>query len=254
MIYGLYLSASGVLSNSYRQDVIANNLANSQTVGFKRSLAMMQARRAEAGEQGQPQLTDPTLENMGGGLLQLPSFVDQTAGPIEPTGNNLDVAINGKGYFVVQAGDQTKLTRNGQFMVDRAGYLILADGTGNRVLDKQLKPIQLGNVPQSLLSVKIDGTITSSGEPLAQLGFFDVPTPAALRQNGGTLLTYPDMKKLKPASGTLQSGFTESSNVDPTTELTQLIDAERQLEANANMIRIQDQTLSRAVNDVGKIS
>ena len=80
-----------------------------------------------------------------------------------------------------------------------------------------------------------------------------MPQPQQLVKHGGTLLSYPTPKSLLPAGGTLRSGFIERSNVDPTIELTQLMDAQRQLEANANMIRYQDQTLGKLVNEVGKI-
>lgn len=253
MIYGMYLSATGVMTNSHRQDVISNNLANAQTTGFKRSLALFQQRAPESSALGQSQASDPMLDNIGGGLLLSPTYVDRSQGTFESGTGNLDVAIHGNGFFAVKSGDQTRLTRNGAFLVDRAGYLVMADSVGNRVLDKQGQPIQLGNAAHSPLTIGPDGTISANEKPVAQIGVVDVPDPKLLQQNGGTLLNYPDMKKLKPADGTLASGFIESSNVDPTTELTQLINAQRELEANANMIRFQDQSLSRLVNEVGKV-
>ncbi len=254
MIYGLYLSATGVLTSSHRQDVIANNLANSETVGFKRSLAIFQQRRTEAQALGRPGASDRMLENIGGGTLVSPTHVDRTQGDLEETGSNLDLAIQGEGYFAVKAGDTTRLTRNGRFLVGRDGGLVLADSAGHRLLDEKGKPIELPQIPASQITIGRDGTISARGQAVARLGLFDVPDKAQLAQQGGTLLRYSgDTKKLAPASGTLQSGFLERSNVDPTTELTQLISAQRQLEANANMIRYQDQTLGRLVNDVGKI-
>ncbi|HEY1628601.1 MAG TPA: flagellar hook basal-body protein [Tepidisphaeraceae bacterium] len=254
MIYGLYLSATGVLTNSHRQDVIANNLANAQTVGFKRNLALLQQRATEAQSSGEFDKSDPMLESIGGGLLLAPTSVDRTEGALEMTHSNLDVAIHGSGYFTVQDGNQTMLTRNGQFMTDRDGTLMLADGSGHQVLNADGKQIQLKDVPESQVNIDKDGTISANGQIVDRLGLVDVPNETLLTQRGGTLLSYPNMKDLAPASGTLQSGFVEQSNVDPTIELTQLIDAQRQLEANANMIRMQDQTLAEAVTDLGKIS
>jgi flagellar basal-body rod protein FlgF len=254
MIYGLYLSATGVLTSSHRQDVIANNLANAQTVGFKRNLALMQQRRTEAQSGGGFEKSDPMLESMGGGLLLAPTSVDRSEGALEMTNSNLDVAIYGPGFFTVQDGNETRLTRNGQFMTDRNGTLILSDGSGHQVLDADGKQIQLKDVPAAQVSIDKDGTISANGEIVDRLGLVDVPDEAQLTQRGGTLMSYPNMGQLTPATGTLQSGFVEQSNVDPTTELTQLIDAQRQLEANANMIHMQDQTLAEAVTDVGKIS
>ena len=111
MNYGLYLSATGVLANTYRQDVIANNLANAETVGFKRHLATFQQRPVESHFQGRPDLSDPTLDNIGGGFLVAPTQVDTSQGEFEPTGNNLDAAIFGNGFFAVQNKGKTQLTR-----------------------------------------------------------------------------------------------------------------------------------------------
>jgi flagellar basal body rod protein FlgG len=257
--YGLYLSATGVLTNSYRQDVIANNLANSQTVGFKRSLALFQQRRTEAQTLGQTNITDttdPTLEQIGGGLILAPTHVDHSQGLLEKTEMNLDVAIHGRGFFAVNDGKgQQRLTRNGRFMVDGQGSLILADGSKHRVLDDRMQPIEIGPVPASAIEIESDGTLMIGGEARGRVGLFDVPDQKLLTLRGQNLLGYPDMKKLTAATaGTIQRGFVENSNVDPMTEMTQLINAHRLLEANANMIRYQDQTLAKLVNEVGKIA
>src|SRR5258706_4424195 len=99
MLYGLYLSASGVQTNSYRQDVIANNIANSETVGFKRDLALFQERRTELKESGaSPMRSNAMLEALGGGVLASPTSMDRAQGEMDRTGRNLDVAIRGEGY------------------------------------------------------------------------------------------------------------------------------------------------------------
>src|SRR6202167_1219493 len=118
MIYGLYLSASGVLTNSYRQDVIANNIANSETVGFKKDLALLQQRPTAAQELGRYDQTNSLLEPIGGGLLAANTVVDSSPGEIESTGNNLDVALQGKGFLAVSHNGQTHLTRNGQMILN----------------------------------------------------------------------------------------------------------------------------------------
>jgi flagellar basal body rod protein FlgG len=251
--YGLYLSATGVLTNAYRQDVIANNLANSETIGFKRNFAIFHERLAEAVVSRQPGASDPLLDPIGGGLLISPTAVDLSQGELEFTGRDLDVAIQGKGYFAVLDGKQKRLTRDGRFMLDRQGNLVLANGTGQRILDEKGKPITID--PSLGLSLRIDehGQISSNRQFLGRVGMVDVPDPKLLVKVGGTLLRFPDNTSLHPANATTRSQFLERSNVDPILELTQLIDTQRQLEANANMIRYQDQTMGRLVNDAGKI-
>src|SRR5689334_23249319 len=116
MLYGLYLSAAGVMTSSYRQDVIANNIANSETVGFKRDLALFQQRRTAMQEMGlSPSRSNALMEALGGGVFASPTLLDRTQGDLEQTGSPLDVAINGQGYYKVSHGDQTALTRDGRF-------------------------------------------------------------------------------------------------------------------------------------------
>jgi len=254
MLYGFYQSAAGIQSSSYRQDVIANNLANSETAGFKRDIALFDQRLTEAQKRGggPGALTNPLLENLGGGLLAHPTHVDTSQGDLEPTANPLDVAIEGRGFFQVQNAKGEKfLTRDGQFSTDRAGNLILANTDGDRVLDAQGHPIQLplGAGPVQFAR---DGTISTNSKPRARVGLFDVEDLSALKKQGETLLSF-DNQTLKPAAGVFRPEYIERSNVDPTTELAELMDTQRQLEANANMIRYQDQTLGRLVNEVGKI-
>lgn len=256
MIYGLYLSATGVVTNAYRQDVIANNLANSETVGFKKDLALFnqrlteaQHRRIAAGGRFNP--SNPLLEKIGGGLLAHPTLIDNSQGELEPTGGALDVAIEGQGYFAVDAGGETRLTRNGQFSVDETGHLILSNARGEQVLDADKRPIRLA--PGGNVWVGKDGTITQNSLPVGRIGVFDVADRSRLLKTGGALLTAGE-QELRPAAGaTLHNESVERANVDPATELAALMDTQRQLEANANMIRYQDQTLAKLVNEVGKI-
>jgi flagellar basal body rod protein FlgG len=253
MIYGLYLSASGVMTNSYRQDVIANNLANAETVGFKRDLAVFQERRTALKEGGHANnWSDPILEGLGGGILAAPTLVDTQQGDLEQTGNPLDVAVQGSGYFAVNDGKEKHLTRDGRFMINRQGDLILSTARGNHVLDDKGNPIHLNG--EGPITITSDGSIRQGAQAVAKIGLFDVPDPSKFTKQGGNMLIYPDPTQLKVATGSIRSEVQERSNVDPTIELAQLMDTQRQLEANANMIKYQDTMLQRLVNDVGKIS
>ena len=254
MIYGLYLSASGVLTNSYRQDVIANNIANAETVGFRRDLALFQERLTEA-QAGRFRggVTNDLLEPLGGGLFAAPTLIDARQGEIERTGNNLDIAIEGAGYFLVDDSGTQRLTRNGGLMIDRAGNLILAH-SGQKILDDRRKPIVLNGALSSQTEIADDGQITQAGQPAGRIGVFDVPDPVQLTKRGRMLLDHPSVATLPAAKSSLiHGGSIERANLEPTTELAILMDAQRQLEANANMIRYQDQTLGKLVNEVGKI-
>jgi flagellar basal-body rod protein FlgF len=251
MIYGLYLSASGVLTNSFRQDVIANNIANSETVGFKKDLTMLQQRPTEAQQTGKFSETDPLLEPIGGGFLASRAAVDSMPGDIEATGNNFDIALQGAGFLAVSSQGQTHLTRNGQMILDSAGRMVLSSDPSQVVLDDKQKPIVLDRTIPATFS--LDGTITQNDKAVAKLGLFNLSDASQIHKVGGTLLGYPDGSKLVEAQPNVHSGYIERSNVDPSTELTELMDTQRQLEANANMIHIQDETLDKLVNDVGRV-
>ena len=256
MIYGLYLSATGVMTNAYRQDVIANNIANSETVGFKKDLALFDQRLTEAQQRrlaasGPLSPSNALLEKLGGGLLVHPTTIDIAQGELEPTGSPLDVAIEGDGYFAVNSGGQTRLTRNGQFAVDSTGHLILSNARGEQVLDVEKRPVQLE--PGGDVWVGKDGTITQRGRPVARVGVFDVADRSKLAKQGGALISYGEQDLTAAMTATLHNESVERANLDPATELAALMDTQRQLEANANMIRYQDQTLSKLVNEVGKI-
>jgi flagellar basal body rod protein FlgG len=253
MIYGLYLSASGVLTNSYRQDVIANNIANSETVGFKKDLALLQQRPTAAQETGKYSETNPLLEPIGGGLLAASTVVDPSPGEVEPTGNKLDIALQGRGFLAVAKNGQTHLTRNGQMVINRSGQLALSNDPTQTLLDARQKTINLDM--QYPATISADGTISQNGKVVDRLGLFNVADPTQLTKEGNTLLGLPATGgALQPATPSVRSGFIERSNVDPAIELTELMDTQRQLEANANMMHIQDETLDKLVNDVGRVS
>jgi flagellar basal-body rod protein FlgF len=251
MIYGLYLSATGIMTSSYKQDVIANNLANSETTGFKRDLPDFRQRLTAAQERRSPgSWSDPLLEGMGGGLLIQPNHSDFAQGDMKQTGSPLDVAIQGEGFFKVDDHGKPLLTRDGRFMVNHDGLLVLTGG--QKVLDSKNQPIQLST--DSPVSIQGDGQITQGGQTAAKLGVFDVPDKRALTKVGNDLLTFPKAMDLTASNSALHSEYLEQSNVDSTTEMAELMDTQRQLEANANMIHTQDSTLQLLVNNVGKIT
>jgi flagellar basal-body rod protein FlgF len=254
MIYGLYLSATGVISSAYRQDMIANNLANSQTVGFKRDLATFYQRPTADHEEATPLgLSNQMLDHIGGGALASPTMMDTAEGPLETTGNPLDMAIDGNGYFTVADSDGTqRLTRDGRFHLDNAGHLTLRTAAANPVLDSQGNPITLD--PTLPAEFSRTGEITQGGQVVGRLGFVDVADTSQLKKQGGQLISYSADATLNPANGAIVSGALEDSNVDPATELSQLMQTQRELEANANMIHYQDETLGDLVNTVGKVS
>lgn len=246
MIYGLWQNATGMSNALAQQDVISNNLANADTVGFKRLITSF----AERQRPGGPGVDDGTLEGMTGGRWMLPTTVDRSMGSLEQTSNPLDVALHGEGFLVVRDGAQTCLTRDGRLAMNQQGQLTLAAQPDVLVMDEEDQPIELGTRAASSLRIDEDGMVRD-GVTSEALGKIRLAEAATVRPTGEGLFEF-DGPLTPAAETTVAGGFVEQSNVEATRELTRLIEINRLLEANANMIRYQDESLGRLI-EAGKI-
>ncbi len=254
MNYGLSLSAAGVLTSMHRQDVAAHNLANATTVGFKRDLAAMRQRDVASVESASGgDAAQAMLDRLGGGLFVQPSRIDTTSGPLNSTGNDLDLAIRGTGAFTVASpdGKQTYVTRDGRFSVSPDGRLTNVDGRS--VLSAEGQPITLST--SAPVQVDSQGGVHQNNKIVGQLGVIDVGDGSELRHAGGSLYTAPHaVAANKPAAGTVVQGQLEQSNVDPVHEMMEMLDSSRDVNTSANMIHYQDLLMDRAVNTLGRVA
>ncbi len=259
MLVGLYMSAAGLQAQEYRQTITANNLANSQTTGFKRDLAMVQARQNAFRED--PSMASyrfpapPALLNQGGGVSVLPSIMEMSQGMLQQTGNKTDLALEGQGFFTIQGATagQQQLTRDGRFLINNDGTLVTAN-TGRPVLDASGQKITLN--PQLPVFVSSNGQITQTtdGSAGVQLGIVELTDPSKLQKLGGNALAATDPAALTPAKSTIvRQGSLEASSVDPITEMINMMEGQRVFEANAKMISMQDQTLTE-LNTIGRVA
>jgi len=223
MLPGLYSAAAGMLSRLDQQDVIANNLANVNTAGFKRTAAgfssfSTQLRGAEAGI---PQCAIPFMT----------AYQDERQGVIQDTGVPTNLALDGPGFFVVQTetGPPQRI-RGGNFRLDSAGYLV--NGDGFPVLG-QRGPIQVSGTDWSVDS---EGNVHSSGAVVDKLR---IETGAASGASEPT----------RVAAGSL-----EASNVNVIEEMVSMIAAMRAYETCQRVIQAFDQTLDKAINQMGRIA
>jgi flagellar basal-body rod protein FlgF len=255
MPYGLYLSADGANVQSKRLEVLSNNLANVDTNGFKRQLAIFQARASEAQKLGLDAPGSMTINDLSGGVGFRGTMTDFSVGPFKHTGDSNDVAIAGDGFFRVSKDGQTFLTRSGSLQFNSAGEMLTQEG--HKVLDDGGVPIRV--TPNGgPVEIGTDGGVSQFDEAgvrlsVSQIGIVQVESPQQLVREGENLYTLPaDARSalVPPALRRLQVGFLEASTVNPTSEMTTLIEASRALEANVNMIRNHDQTLGTLVNRV----
>lgn len=243
----------------YRQDVLANNLANMDTPGYKPDIPSTRPRAAVREEDGLPFLpSNKLLERLGAGALLNPNLVNHSSGGIKDTGNPLDVAIQGNGYFSVResagtTGDRVKLTRDGRFLRNSAGDLVQA-ASGLPVLDTQGRTIRLKGEGQ--LRIDADGTIRQGGASIARLSVVDVADAAQLAKQGHALFGAPatQLENAKQSGATLKQGAYEDSGVDEVKTIMQITNTGREVDANISMIQQHDRMLDRAINMLGRVS
>ena len=257
MNYGLYLSASGALTHLERQNVIANNLANASTVGFKPDLVYTRQRLPERLEGNVAIGPQRMLEMLGGGLAPHGNLISGAQGSLTKTGRDLDLAIEGKGYLLVRegTGDETlRFTRDGRLTLNRAGELVMVVN-GLSVLDDNDQPIRLDRALP--VEVRENGDVIQGDQVRARLQLAVPRSDRALVKVGGNLLRLrdgigPDQRA--PAEGRLRQGHLESSAVDPIKTLMSLTAAAKAVMANAKMMQFHDHIIGQAVNTLGRVA
>jgi flagellar basal-body rod protein FlgF len=224
---GLYIAASGMLTEQVRQDLIAHDLANASTPGYK-------AERVTTESFGEMLLRDTrsgqSVGSLGRGARIESQTTDLTPGPLRVTGEPLDFAVEGTGFFSVNTADGVRYTRDGQFQVAANGTLVTA--AGDAVLGPDGQTIAVGD----------DGTVAASAIGVTQL---DAP-----RREGDNLYSGTAGAG---AAGTVRGGTLESSAVDPITTMVDMLGSLRAFEAGQRVITTIDSTLQKATNQVGSI-
>jgi len=256
MIRGIYTSGSGMLAESLRTDVIANNLANADTVGYKKDVAVSKDFRSLLIRRINDGQDQPVIGSLGTGAMVDEVATNHTTGSMRPTGNNLDLAIEGSGFFAIQTPNGVRYTRNGSFTLSAQGDLVTHDG--NRVLGTG-GPINLANAKQ--LSVADDGRImiredVQGGAADTEAGTLQIVSFADERQlvkEGSTLFKANPGAQQAPATVLVRSGSLEQSNVNVVTEMVNMISGYRAYEFNSKAVQAHDELLDKAVNDVGKV-
>jgi flagellar basal-body rod protein FlgG len=260
MIRSLYTSATGMTAQQLNMDVIANNLANVNTTGFKRSRAdfqdLLYQNSLAAGTAATQGAQVPTGIQVGLGTRAASVERVTTQGDFHQTDNPLDVVIEGEGFFQVQLPDgQIGYSRDGTFKVDSAGRLVTADG--NAVVPQiTVPPEAVGHVTVSqdgAVSASLPGAATP--QVLGQLQLARFVNPNGLESQGRSVFRTtaaagnpstgtPGLKGF----GTISSGFLEMSNVKVVEEMVDMISAQRAYEINAKSIQASDEMLQIANN------
>jgi len=242
MIKGIYNSAAGMLPRITQQEVIANNLANAATAGFKKDGVFVNT-MLEAS------LVLQKDANQNPAILDAQDVkTDMSQGGLRATGNPLDLALQGRGYFAVDAPTGTMYTRAGSFSLNAQGMLVTANGY-NVLGDGG--PIEL---PAGDIAVSNSGIISVNGEEIGRLKIIDFPDADDLTKKAdGLFAARPGATESDAPETTVGQGFLEDSNVEAIREMVDMITLQQAYQASARALMAQDETLQKAVNTVGAV-
>jgi len=224
-------------------DVIANNIANVNTPGFKRENAkfeeLIQQLKPAEGEAGNQTISFVR----DAGIVR-----DLTGGRIESTGAPFDLAINGSGYFAVQTQAGERYTRNGHFTLNADGTIVTSDG--DPVLGDG-GPITI-SVDDGDVSFGRDGTVSGKQGQIAKLRVVDFPDERAMKKEGASL--YSTSQTAGPApDAVVQQGMLESSNVQPVLEISRMIEVMRSYEATSTLAKSSEDMKSQAIQKLAAV-
>lgn len=238
MLNAEYISLSRQIGLEVKMDVIANNLANMDTTAYKGESTLFQEYLVND-PSGQP--ISYTLD---WGLVR-----DLAEGEMAPTSNPFDLAISGKGYFVVDMPDGPQYTRNGHFRVDDTGRLVTGDG--HPVLDDGGRPIQFGAL-DSTFTVSDDGTVTTDSGVIGRLDVVTFDNEHLLKMVGdGRYAT--DQPPLAVTDTVVLQGMIERSNVEPILEMTELIRTQRAYSATQRLLNTTDDLQRKMLDRIANI-
>lgn len=216
--------------------VVANNIANASTIGFRRE-GVVFSEYISAMDQ------DPSLSMAHASGRH----VDLSQATIAQTGGSFDFAIQGEGFFLIDTPQGERLTRAGSFTPSAEGELVTPDGY--RLLDAGGTPIQ---VPPDARNVALaqDGTLSAGGQPIAQIGLWRPADPLALRHQSGTLF---DGGAIEPVeSGQILQGMLEDSNVEPVSEIARMIEVQRAYELGQKFLDSEDERVRGVITALGR--
>jgi len=248
MIRGLYTGASGMVAEALRTDVISNNLANVNTAGYKKDVAITKEfsnillSRINDGKDA------PVIGGVGLGTIVDEVATIHSAGMMRNTGNDFDMGIEGKGFFTVETPQGRRYTRNGTFAKNMQGDLITNEGYP--VLGEN-GPISIGQGKKML--VRNDGTVVVDGQVVDKLAVVEFGDEKQLIKEGASLYNDSANQATVPATGGVRQGFLEMSNVNVVSEMVNLIANYRAYEINGKVVQSHDQLIGKAVNEVGKL-
>ena len=230
-IYAALSRQSGLMRE---MQVVANNMANINTTGFRRE-GVVFSEYVDSLEGDEASLS---MAHASG------RTIDFTDGAIASTGSPLDFAIQGKGFFMIETPEGNQLTRAGSFLRSPEGELVTPEGF--RVLDNGGSPIFLP-VDQGKIAVAEDGTLSANGQPLAQLGLYEPENSTSISLQAGTRFAVPE-GTVPAENAKVMQGVVEQSNVDPVTEIARMVEVQRAYELGQTFLDREDERIRNVIS------
>ncbi len=266
MVKGLYTGYTGMVNEQKRMDVIANNLANAATTGYKKEGMVNQAFDRELAIKIKDTSTGHLPQGIGGihlGVKVGETYTNWDQGNYQLTDNDTDMAIAGNGFFAISftskdGATSIKYTRDGAFTVDNEGYLRTSDGdyvlNMNGALNSDDNVANYVRVDPTMdFSVDQQGYIFQNNQLVGQIGVVDVANYDFISKYGENMYDLVEGGQIIAADASIEQGCLEASNVNVIDEMVQMITIARAYEAGQKMIQTEDSTLEKAVNSVGKV-
>ncbi len=249
MFKGFYNLTSGMLSQSRRLDVVASNMTNISTAGYKVDRYTDSTFRDEVISRVGNQDKSGAQQLGSQSYILAPSqlYTDYTQGGLEETGLSLDFAIEGEGFFAVSQGGQVAYTRAGSFSMDEEGYLCLP-GQG-RVLDSKGNPLHLGT--DKIEADQTGALYNEDGYYLGSLGVYSFPDNGALERNDRGLFVGNGAQLTQDS--VVHNQTVEQSNVNMVQEMVSMMTTQRALQSAAQMSKIYDQVITKATSEIGRL-
>lgn len=241
---GYYAACTALVSRLQELDTIANNLANASTTGYRAQQDVFTSVLANAGSSSGAAL-DQAMNSYG---ILSGTTLDQAQGALQKTGNPLDLAIQGPGYFVIQTANGPMYTRDGSFQVSAKGQLITS--TGDLVMgDRGAITILPGAV-----TISPDGTISSKGAITGQLKIVEFAPKTQLTSAGGTYYSAPPAAVVAATHSSVRQGMLESSNVNTITDMVELVTAQRSADMMQRAMSLFNSQIDKtATQDLPKV-
>lgn len=224
-------------------DIVANNIANMSTSGFKgeRMMFVEHLVKSPGGER--------ILGDKISYVRDIATMRDLSAGPLEHTGNPLDVALEGEGYFVIQTDTGNNYTRNGRFQLDEGGQLVTA--SGNPVLSDGGAPFFFAP-GDTKISIARDGTVSTENGDLGRIGVVNFENEHQLRPGAGGLYN-TDAQPTPVERPAMAQGMLEGSNIQPILEMSRMIEVHRAYEAVKGFVEKEDDRMRKMIRDLSEV-